>query len=86
MSYFGSYKYKNSFLTWQYTQDEGQKLGVRGWCMNTYHGTVAGQLEGPQDKVMMMYVSVVLYVWRITLFDIFLVRVECTHFCMHCAD
>ncbi|XP_063848294.1 acylphosphatase-2-like isoform X1 [Scylla paramamosain] len=38
----------------KYTQDEGKKLGVRGWCMNTHHGTVAGQLEGPQDKVIMM--------------------------------
>ncbi|XP_050688199.1 acylphosphatase-2-like isoform X2 [Eriocheir sinensis] len=38
----------------KYTQDEAKELGVRGWCMNTYHGTVAGQLEGPRDKIKAM--------------------------------
>ncbi|XP_042889711.1 acylphosphatase-2-like [Penaeus japonicus] len=37
-----------------YTHDQGVKLGLRGWCMNTYHGTVVGQLEGPRDKVALM--------------------------------
>ncbi|XP_037799379.1 uncharacterized protein LOC119594390 isoform X1 [Penaeus monodon] len=41
----------------KYTHDQGVKLGLRGWCMNTYHGTVVGQLEGPRDKVALMYVS-----------------------------
>ncbi|XP_063598793.1 acylphosphatase-2-like isoform X2 [Penaeus indicus] len=38
----------------KYTHDQGVKLGLRGWCMNTYHGTVVGQLEGPRDKVALM--------------------------------
>ncbi|XP_042231599.1 acylphosphatase-2-like isoform X2 [Homarus americanus] len=38
----------------KYTQDQGIKLGVRGWCMNTYHGTVMGQVEGPREMVMLM--------------------------------
>lgn len=78
--------FKNSFLPWQYTQDEAQKLGVRGWCMNTYHGTVAGQLEGPQDKVKAMYVSTVLCVYCVGhKLDIYFVVFDCASMRMHCA-
>ncbi|XP_071528372.1 acylphosphatase-2-like [Panulirus ornatus] len=37
-----------------YTQEQGIKLGLRGWCRNTYHGTVVGQLEGPREMVLIM--------------------------------
>ncbi|KAK3869441.1 hypothetical protein Pcinc_025242 [Petrolisthes cinctipes] len=38
----------------KYTQEQGMKLGVVGWCRNTSHGTVAGQVEGPTQKVQLM--------------------------------
>ncbi|XP_053316190.1 acylphosphatase-2 isoform X1 [Spea bombifrons] len=34
-----------------YTEDEARKLGVVGWVKNTRQGTVAGQVQGPEDKV-----------------------------------
>ncbi|XP_053653752.1 acylphosphatase-2 isoform X2 [Cherax quadricarinatus] len=38
----------------KYTQDQAIRLGVHGWCMNTYHRTVKGQLEGPREMVKLM--------------------------------
>lgn len=38
----------------KYTQNQAKALGLRGWCRNTIAGTVAGELEGPQMKVMTM--------------------------------
>lgn len=35
----------------KYTQREGKKLGLIGWCMNTDRGTVIGQLQGEKTKV-----------------------------------
>ncbi|KAH8383906.1 hypothetical protein KR009_011185, partial [Drosophila setifemur] len=35
-------------LTQQYTLRRAQKLGVRGWCMNTSQNTVKGEIEGHQ--------------------------------------
>ncbi|XP_051176317.1 acylphosphatase-1-like [Leptopilina boulardi] len=35
----------------KYTQKEGKKLGLIGWCMNTDRGTVIGQLQGEKSKV-----------------------------------
>lgn len=32
----------------QHTAEEAQKLGVRGWCMNTNDGTVKGVIEGEE--------------------------------------
>ncbi|XP_043504468.1 acylphosphatase-2-like [Polistes fuscatus] len=34
-----------------YTQQKGQELGLKGWCMNTSKGTVVGQLEGEESGV-----------------------------------
>ncbi|XP_030051705.1 acylphosphatase-2 [Microcaecilia unicolor] len=39
-----------------YTEDEARKLGVVGWVKNTRQGTVAGQVQGPEDKVNSMKV------------------------------
>ncbi|CAK1555443.1 unnamed protein product [Leptosia nina] len=35
----------------KYTKQQADKLGLRGWCMNTSRGTVQGQMQGPSDKV-----------------------------------
>ncbi|KAI4486553.1 PREDICTED: acylphosphatase-1-like [Polistes canadensis] len=35
----------------KYTQQKGQELGLKGWCMNTSKGTVVGQLEGEESRV-----------------------------------
>ncbi|KAL5273277.1 ACYP1 family protein [Megaselia abdita] len=35
----------------KYTQKQAVSLGIRGWCMNTYGGTVKGQLEGPNKEM-----------------------------------
>ncbi|XP_076990339.1 acylphosphatase-2 isoform X2 [Tamandua tetradactyla] len=34
-----------------YTEEEAKKLGVVGWVKNTSKGTVAGQVQGPEEKV-----------------------------------
>ncbi|XP_018419827.1 PREDICTED: acylphosphatase-2 [Nanorana parkeri] len=34
-----------------YTEDEAKKVGVVGWVKNTRQGTVAGQVQGLEDKV-----------------------------------
>jgi len=34
----------------KYTHQEGQKLKLVGWVMNTEKGTVVGQMQGPADK------------------------------------
>ncbi|CRK99413.1 CLUMA_CG012619, isoform A [Clunio marinus] len=31
------------------TEDTANRLGIRGWCMNTKEGTVKGVIEGPQN-------------------------------------
>ncbi|XP_025195186.1 acylphosphatase-1-like [Melanaphis sacchari] len=36
------------------TQEQGKKLGLRGWCKNTPEGTVIGTIQGPSDKVVEM--------------------------------
>lgn len=33
------------------TQEQGNKLGLRGWCQNTQKGTVIGTIQGPPEKV-----------------------------------
>ncbi|CAH1981176.1 unnamed protein product [Acanthoscelides obtectus] len=35
----------------KYTEKEANKLGLKGWCMNTSQGTVKGVIEGPSSKV-----------------------------------
>ncbi|XP_013173589.1 PREDICTED: acylphosphatase-1-like [Papilio xuthus] len=35
----------------KFTKQEAEKLGLKGWCMNTSKGTVQGQLQGPSDNV-----------------------------------
>ncbi|XP_049703384.1 acylphosphatase-1 isoform X1 [Helicoverpa armigera] len=35
----------------KYTKEQAQKLGLRGWCKNTPHGTVLGHMQGPSDKM-----------------------------------
>ncbi|XP_043916176.1 acylphosphatase-2 [Protopterus annectens] len=37
-----------------YTEDEARKLGVVGWVKNSRQGTVVGQVQGPEDKVVAM--------------------------------
>jgi acylphosphatase len=32
----------------KHTQAEGQRLGLRGWVMNTNAGTVSGEVAGPK--------------------------------------
>ena len=32
-------------------QEQGQALGLKGWCMNTRDGTVKGSMEGEEDKI-----------------------------------
>lgn len=39
----------------QNTEDTAQRLGVRGWCMNTRDGTVKGVIEGEQKPFAEMY-------------------------------
>ncbi|PNH02318.1 Acylphosphatase-1 [Tetrabaena socialis] len=38
----------------KYTAAEANRLGLHGWCENTPHGTVRGELEGPVDRVRQM--------------------------------
>ncbi|XP_018328561.1 acylphosphatase-2-like [Agrilus planipennis] len=38
----------------KHTQEQAQKLGLKGWCRNTSQGTVKGVLEGPEDGVNQM--------------------------------
>lgn len=38
----------------KYTQEQGQQLGLKGWCMNTTNGTVVGCIQGSADKVLKM--------------------------------
>ena len=38
----------------KYTQQEGKKLGLVGWVMNTEKGTVVGQVQGGEDVVKKM--------------------------------
>ncbi|KAG8262637.1 acylphosphatase-1-like isoform X1 [Homalodisca vitripennis] len=35
----------------KFTQEQGKKLGLKGWCMNTEAGTVTGVMEGEQRQV-----------------------------------
>ncbi|XP_041911394.1 acylphosphatase-2 isoform X2 [Arvicola amphibius] len=41
-----------------YTEGEAKKIGVVGWVKNTSKGTVTGQVQGPEEKVNSMRVSV----------------------------
>ncbi|CAF0919650.1 unnamed protein product [Brachionus calyciflorus] len=38
----------------KYTQQEGKKLGLVGWVMNTEKGSVVGQIQGKEDAVKKM--------------------------------
>ncbi|XP_075391423.1 acylphosphatase-2 isoform X2 [Tenrec ecaudatus] len=40
-----------------YTEGEAKKLGVVGWVKNTSKGTVTGQVQGPEEKVNSMCLS-----------------------------
>ncbi|XP_034661520.1 acylphosphatase-2-like isoform X1 [Drosophila subobscura] len=35
----------------KHTERQANRLGVRGWCMNTRKGTVKGQLEAPLPQL-----------------------------------
>ncbi|XP_045516596.1 acylphosphatase-1-like [Pieris brassicae] len=35
----------------KHTQKKASDLGLKGWVMNTPHGTVVGQVQGPQGTV-----------------------------------
>lgn len=35
----------------KHTEEEAQRLGLVGWCMNTDSGTVTGEVQGPKAKV-----------------------------------
>ncbi|VEN43387.1 unnamed protein product [Callosobruchus maculatus] len=39
----------------KYTEKEANKLGLKGWCMNTSQGTVKGIIEGTPSKVDEIY-------------------------------
>jgi len=43
----------------QYTKKEADKLNLVGYVMNSRDGTVVGTVQGPEDKVSEMWVSVV---------------------------
>ncbi|ODN05749.1 Acylphosphatase-1 [Orchesella cincta] len=38
----------------KYTQAQGNKLGLRGFCRNTSAGTVSGSMEGPRPEIEQM--------------------------------
>ena len=38
----------------KYTQQQGNRLGLKGWCRNTVRGTVEGILEGNSNDVHQM--------------------------------
>eukprot|EP01023_Acetabularia_acetabulum_P006057 TRINITY_DN1251_c0_g1_i2.p2 TRINITY_DN1251_c0_g1~~TRINITY_DN1251_c0_g1_i2.p2 ORF type:complete len:126 (+),score=11.04 TRINITY_DN1251_c0_g1_i2:51-428(+) len=38
----------------KHTQEEGQRLGLVGWVMNTDRGTVIGQIQGEEEKFKQM--------------------------------
>jgi acylphosphatase len=38
----------------KYTQQEGTKLKLVGWVMNTEQGTVVGQMQGKEDAIKKM--------------------------------
>lgn len=38
----------------KYTQQEGKKLCLVGWVMNTPKGTVVGQMQGKEDTIKKM--------------------------------
>ncbi len=46
----------NRHYCFQHTESQANKLGVRGWILNTRNNTVKGQIEGEADKVDQMYV------------------------------
>ncbi|XP_043480506.1 acylphosphatase-1-like [Leptopilina heterotoma] len=50
-AYTNTYIARFTLLLQKYTQREGKKLGLIGWCMNTDRGTVIGQLQGEKTKV-----------------------------------
>ncbi|XP_037950731.1 acylphosphatase-2-like [Teleopsis dalmanni] len=38
----------------KYTENFAKGLGIRGWVMNTSHGTVKGQMEGNEKQLVEM--------------------------------
>ncbi|EDW79087.1 uncharacterized protein Dwil_GK12388 [Drosophila willistoni] len=38
----------------KYTEKQSKQLGIRGWVMNTKHGTVQGELEGTGEQLQQM--------------------------------
>ncbi|XP_059620942.1 acylphosphatase-2-like [Phlebotomus argentipes] len=38
----------------KHTQKQASELGLKGWCMNTYDGTVKGVMEGSPDQIRKM--------------------------------
>ncbi len=38
----------------KHAEEEARRLGLRGWCENTPHGTVRGEMEGPPEAVASM--------------------------------
>ncbi|GLV40219.1 uncharacterized protein CBL_03633 [Carabus blaptoides fortunei] len=38
----------------KYTEKQSKLLGVKGWCMNTRHGTVKGTIQGEESAVQNM--------------------------------
>lgn len=41
-------------IIFQYTEQEANRLGLKGWCMNTRQDTVKGILEGSPTSVNQM--------------------------------
>ncbi|WAR19247.1 ACYP1-like protein [Mya arenaria] len=39
----------------KHTQIQAKALGLVGWCLNTRHNTVQGQVQGPNAKIIEMY-------------------------------
>ncbi|EDK31926.2 acylphosphatase (macronuclear) [Tetrahymena thermophila SB210] len=38
----------------KYTKEQADKLGLKGWVMNTPHNTVVGAVQGPVEKAKQM--------------------------------
>ncbi|RWS13020.1 Acylphosphatase-1-like protein, partial [Dinothrombium tinctorium] len=34
-----------------YTKERSEKLGLKGWCMNTRQGTVVGTIQGEASQI-----------------------------------
>ncbi|KAJ8964672.1 hypothetical protein NQ314_004704 [Rhamnusium bicolor] len=46
----------------KYTEQQANRLGLKGWCMNTHQDTVKGVVEGTPSKVNEMLVQIMLLI------------------------